>query len=259
VGARWIAPRAVSGMAIAMLAVASCASHPASGGGGAPAHSAPAPTNSAYLRAHLLTDATLPAGLRLLTGAVMDDDPSAAGPSAAASDSPVSCSDLVTALSFVMAVTAPAAGAHVGIVGTTADHRRWSGGERLSSFAGDGATRVFAKVRSLVGRCPSRSDAGASPGALLADPSQAATINSMGPLTTNFSVVPGPALGNESIELRARTPSQVPGIDIEADAILIRSGSVLLTVNEGPMAPTPNGPSRLHELTSAAFARFQEK
>jgi hypothetical protein len=81
----------------------------------------------------------------------------------------------------------------------------------------------------------------------------------MGPLTTNFSVVPGPALADESIELRARTPSQVLGIDIEADAILIRSGSVLLTVNEGLMAPTRNGPSRLHELASAAFARLQQK
>jgi hypothetical protein len=81
----------------------------------------------------------------------------------------------------------------------------------------------------------------------------------MGPLTTNFSVVPGPALGDESIELRARTPSQVPGIDIETDAILIRSGGVLLTVNENSMAPTPNGPSRLHELASAAFARLRQK
>jgi hypothetical protein len=39
-------------------------------------------------------------------------------------------------------------------------------------------------------------------------------------------------LGDESLRLQARTPSQIPGTDIEADAIVIRSGNTVLVVDE---------------------------
>ena len=68
-------------------------------------------------------------------------------------------------------------------------------------------------------------------------------------------MVPGPALGDESIEVRSRVTSSVPGVEVASDAILIRSGSIVLIVDE---QPTREAQTPLHDLATAGYAQLQK-
>jgi hypothetical protein len=233
VNVRWISLGTVAGAAIVLLAVGSCTSDSGT------------TIDDAYLRDRLLTAATLPTGMQLVGGP--DDDSSTGDTPAAAPNTAVPCSDLGHALSVVRAAAAPAASAHILIEGTTADRHRWDGGEQLLSMRKGGAAKAFTNVRSIVHRCPR------------SDPSAAGEVDDSDPLTTSFTIVPGPPLGDESIRLQSRTSSQHhPGVELESDVILIRSGSIVLVVYEVPAIFTPSGPSRLDEFAAAAFTRLRD-
>ena len=63
----------------------------------------------------------------------------------------------------------------------------------------------------------------------------------------------GPQLGDESLRVQARTRSQVAGDDMEADAIVIRSGTTVLVVSEHP---TYAQFSKLDDVAAAAYRRL---
>jgi hypothetical protein len=233
--------------AIAVLTIAACTSH-AAGGGGAGASD---PLTGTALGAHLLTAATLPAGLELQLDPVIDDSPSSMADWA---DPDKPCAELINATEVIRSAGVPAFTANLG-VRSTAPGTRWMGTEWLYSFSADGATKLFAGIRALVDRCPESTDTDSSPGALLADPSEAAKVNSLAPLTTHFTLVPGPALGDESIEMHARITSNIPGREVASDAILIRSGSIVLIVDE---QPTRDAQTPLHDLATAGYAQLQK-
>jgi hypothetical protein len=231
-------------IAIAVLISAACTSHAAGGG-------ASAPLTGTALGKRLLNASTVPQGLELQLDPVVDDSPSSTADEA---DPDTPCAELIDAVTVIRSAGVPAFTANVG-VRSTASGSRWSATEWLYSFSGDGATKLFAGIRAIVDRCPDSTDAGASPGSLLADPSEAAKVTAAGPPTTHFSVVPGPALGDESVEVRSRIPGSAPGAEVASDAIVIRTGSIVLIVDELPtrLTQTP-----LHDLAAAAYARLQK-
>jgi hypothetical protein len=176
-----------------------------------------------------------------MLAATMTDHPEAA------SADPVPCADLVTAYSIVGLTDTPAASAHVAL--RASGSPRWMGSETLSSYPGDGATKVLSEIRSLVHQCPTATGRSGA-GYILADPSLGAAVD--GPLTTHFSIADGPKLGDESLRLQARTSSQVAGTEIEADAIVIRSGNRVLVVDELSTY------AQFSKLTDVAAAAYQQ-
>lgn len=216
-----MAPRRLTRLALLLastFAVASCSPHASGNSGGTQALS------GAQLKNRLLSGTTLPPGLQVMLEATAQDNPGAASASADP------CADLVDAYRVVTQTDAPAATARVSFRASKGSP--WMPSERLSRYQADGAHKVLAEIRSLVQRCPTYAD---------------------GPLTTRFSVADGPKLGDESLRLQARTPSQVPGADTEADAIVIRSGSLLLVVSE--IDATPEA-SKLADLADAAYTKL---
>jgi hypothetical protein len=192
----------------------------------------------------LVSSTSLPTGVQLLLDPTMEDHPSA--PSA----DPEPCGGIIMAFDIVRQTDAPAADASVGL--QAHESLPWMGRETLSSYSADGAQKVVREIRSLVDRCPTATGPSGA-GNILADPSLASAVNGVGPLTTHFSVAAGPQLGDESLRVRARTPSQVAGNDMEADAIVIRSGSTVLVVNE---LPTYAQFSKLDDVAAAAYRRL---
>jgi hypothetical protein len=168
----------------------------------------------------------------------------------AASTSPDPCALLVFAASIVRLTAAPAATAHIAFRANGS--LPWMGSETLSSYPADGATKAVSEIRSLVERCPTVMGP-SGVGNILADPSLGAAANALGPLTTHFSIADGPKLGDESLRLQARTPSQIPGTDIEADAIVIRSGNTVLVVDEHA---TTAQFSKLADVATAAYRQL---
>jgi hypothetical protein len=60
-------------------------------------------------------------------------------------------------------------------------------------------------------------------------------------------------LGDESLRLQARTPSQTPGVYIQVDAIIIRSGNSVVVVDE---LPTSAQFSKLADVATAAYRQL---
>jgi hypothetical protein len=180
----------------------------------------------AQLRDKLLTGTTLPAGLRIILDPAIGDS----RPPRSADADP--CAGVINAYSLVEAADTPVAWARVSVAAN--DGPRWMAGEALSSHKPGGAAQVLAAIRALANKC--------------------STI--AGPLTTHISIADGPRLGDESLRVKARTSATtVPGAEIEADAIVIRAGDVLLVVDELNTMEAP-GVSRLDEVAAAAYAKL---
>ena len=92
-----------------------------------------------------------------------------------------------------------------------------SGTETLYAFGGQGARTAVAAIRSLASRC-------------------AKQVSTDG-TTTRFSVTKGPALGDDSLVVRAeQTYSAEPGVVRYADADVVRVGPFLLTLSTFPVS-----------------------
>jgi len=127
----------------------------------------------------------------------------------------------------------------VAIDGRTRSGEPWLGNEALWNYRSGGAHQALEDLRGLVGGCPS-----------YRDPSDSQS------LVSQFTIVEGPDLGDES--LRLRQVSQLyegsESRQIEQEIVFIRSGDVLIMVDEQPLPALTVTP--LDVVASAAYRKF---
>src|SRR5262245_29612518 len=192
------------------------------------------PLSRSQLIGRLLTSDSMPAGIQVLD--LGGDDPSADS-SAPPPTTPLTCADLFTApvLLFHDPAAVPTDRVTVAFDGNTSSGQRWRGAEALWSFPSGGAHHALADLRALVGRCPSYKN--------LAD---------TGALVSLFTISNGPDLGDESVSLHTVTrPDGDPRpAHVEQNVIIIRSGDVLIMVDE---LPHPSTATPIDDVAAAAY------
>ena len=225
--AGWLRRGGISAAVLAVVALAGCGGPPA-GPVALPTHASP-PVPAASLRG-LLLPATLPHGWTLQAAEVDPAPGSPAGVTPPRGCQVVLGEDVVddSATAAGASASARIAGGHGSAGGTI------PGTETVYAFAGQDAHAAVAEIRTLAHRCARQVSADGT--------------------TTIFSVTRGPALGDESLVVRAeQTFRSEPGVVRYANADVARVGHFLIVLSTVPMPRADN--AAVASLMPLAVAR----
>jgi hypothetical protein len=181
-----------------------------------------APSTDTQLSARLLAAGDLADAAWRVVAFPGSSAPSDASAGTGSSTTPAfDCPEMIDGITFLRSAGTPTgfASEAVGAAGggaTTAgtiDPAGIQGTEMLSSYAGDGARQAMAKVRGLVAECSGHQDGT--------------------DMTVAFSLATAPALGDESLVVRA-SESLGDVARFVSDALIVCSGSTILVLNALP-------------------------
>ena len=196
--------------------------------------SSPTPKSKAQLRKLLLSQATVPAGVKVIDfgGADDGDAQPKSTPTPAAS---LSCDNLVSVAFFLSddPHARPVASANISFSSKLPVVDLWMGGEFLFSYRKGGAHQALKDLRSLVVRCPTY-DSGGTP--------------------TSYSLGHDPARGDEGVHVRTTTQT-ASGNSFETGAEVVRVGDDLILV-KGNTPYYPDSVTPLDGLAEAAYQVF---
>ncbi len=181
-----------------------------------------APKDHTHLVARLLSKATAPSQLDV-TFIPDFNEPDSAAPSAS-SPRPLDCSQLIGVARVFGADpdAVPVDQASVILAWHEPGQPLGQGTEFIYRYAPGGATKALADARALVGRCPTSQD-----------------NDDFGSITYTFSLTSGPALGDESLDVRTGSNASLKDdqnnsytVVKQADTVVVRSGDVLIVIDE---------------------------